>query len=212
MNYGEVQGPINKEPEEKLETGNKQDQPSGIRRLYVIDYSNFVTIVIHLPLDIKCFLPPQLFYFKYFYLCEDKKTKCSELINENNLAIFQISDFVKPCENRENHVISFDEKKHCSLINSNKNKFISLKFGFVVFCLNLLYILICVYMNQIVALFFFLSFSIAKIIFYLPIKQIESNRNHIVIIVISVCILHLFFPNTRKFYFAKFVCFLLSDM
>ena len=48
MSYGEVQGPINKEPEEKLDPDNK---PTGIRKLYVLDSNNFLIVVIDLKIE-----------------------------------------------------------------------------------------------------------------------------------------------------------------
>jgi hypothetical protein len=48
LRYGEVQGPINKEPDEKLDGKNsQQSQPqSGIRRLYVTDSNNLLVVVV----------------------------------------------------------------------------------------------------------------------------------------------------------------------
>ncbi len=42
--YGEVQGPINKEPDEKLNPSNTSSSSSGIRRLYVTD--NLLIVVV----------------------------------------------------------------------------------------------------------------------------------------------------------------------
>lgn len=48
INSGDVQGPINREPEEKLDPSLKQQQQqqSGIRRLYVVDSNNLIVVVI----------------------------------------------------------------------------------------------------------------------------------------------------------------------
>ena len=55
LNCGEVQGPINKEPEEKLDPSVKQQQPSGIRRLYVFDSNNYFVVVVDVKLeDLNC--------------------------------------------------------------------------------------------------------------------------------------------------------------
>ena len=43
LSSGEVQGPINKEPDDKLDPANK---PTGIRKLYVLDSNNFLIVVI----------------------------------------------------------------------------------------------------------------------------------------------------------------------
>lgn len=54
-NSGEVQGPINREPEEKLDPASKQSQ-SGIRRLYVTD-SNNILLVVDLFLNTNLYTP-----------------------------------------------------------------------------------------------------------------------------------------------------------
>ena len=55
MNYGEVQGPINKEPDEKLDPSGKSANLStastGIRRLYVVDSNNFIIVVFNIQID-----------------------------------------------------------------------------------------------------------------------------------------------------------------
>lgn len=43
-----MQGPINKEPDEKLDPANK---PTGIRKLYVLDSNNFLIVVIDIKVD-----------------------------------------------------------------------------------------------------------------------------------------------------------------
>ena len=43
-----MQGPINKEPDDKLDPSNK---PTGIRKLYVLDSNNFLIVVIDIKLD-----------------------------------------------------------------------------------------------------------------------------------------------------------------
>jgi hypothetical protein len=56
MNYGEVQGPINREPDEKLDpsgksTNNLSTASTGIRRLYVVDSNNFIIVVFNIQID-----------------------------------------------------------------------------------------------------------------------------------------------------------------
>ena len=64
LNCGEVQGPINKEPEEKLDPSAKQQQPSGIRRLYVFDSNNHCVVVVDVKLeDLNCTIA-DLYNFK----------------------------------------------------------------------------------------------------------------------------------------------------
>lgn len=47
MQTGDVQGPINREPDDKLDPSLKQQQSSsGIRRLYVVDSNNLIVVVI----------------------------------------------------------------------------------------------------------------------------------------------------------------------
>lgn len=48
MHYAEVQGPINREPDDKLDPSLRQSsqQASGIRRLYVVDSNNLIVVVI----------------------------------------------------------------------------------------------------------------------------------------------------------------------
>ena len=45
-----MQGPINKEPDEKLDPDSKKNATptSGIRRLYVLNPNNFIAIVVDL--------------------------------------------------------------------------------------------------------------------------------------------------------------------
>lgn len=46
--FAEVQGPINREPDEKLGSVANKTPSSGIRRLYVLYFKNFIVIDINL--------------------------------------------------------------------------------------------------------------------------------------------------------------------
>ena len=181
MNYGEVQGPINKEPEEKLDPNTKPAASSGIRRLYVVDYTttnnnfNVVELVVIFKLDIEC-------------------NSLSDKVAFANLPI-QDPIPTKPIANNEKlkadkERLSRNESYETSERNSHTS---SLKFSLIVLFLNIYYLLICVYMNKILASLVNLSFSfdlIVAIVLLRVYKSIESKK--------KFCLFEAFIDNCQS--------------
>lgn len=148
MNYGEVQGPINREPEEKLDPSIKQNQAtSGIRRLYVSDSNHLNVVDVDLCLNIR-----NLLYKLRFKNC------INAIIQKNSkLDTPSLNSFSKPLSTHTNFHCSCASNRlvYCLLNNCFKNSFSF----FIVFLVNLVYLFICFNMNKLVLDLFTLCFS-----------------------------------------------------
>jgi len=189
-----VQGPINREPDEKLDPSNaKQNQAtSGIRRLYVLDSNNFLIVVVDLKLDdIYCSIVNFILNINNNNNNNTDTTSSIDLeINNNNqcfdLGYFNLinvntsdsnnNDEIKCMLNVQNDYLNVcnefsycDEccksasinQNSCSINSSEHNDNSSIsklsniyslhknRFSLIIFILNVLYLFICNYMNNV---------------------------------------------------------------
>ena len=149
-----MQGPINKEPEDKLDPSSKASQsPSGIRRLYVVvvDSKKFIAIVVDLQLDVGNIFCCSMASLVYSYYCKARRTlsiaASSASDTSATVGLVKSTDggggrdveAGKPLNSLENLFASN---------RADKWNFNSFRFSLVVLMLNIYYLLICVYMNK----------------------------------------------------------------
>ena len=147
-NIGEVQGPINKEPEDKLDPSTKASQsPSGIRRLYVVvvDSKKFIAIVVDLQLDVANIFCCSIASLVYYCLCKARRTlsiTASSVMSDTSATAGLV-------ENTDGGGDSIEADRYLFAANrADKWNFNSFRFSLVVLMLNIYYLLICVYMNK----------------------------------------------------------------
>lgn len=133
MNYGEVQGPINKEPEEKLDPSIKPNSTSsGIRRLYVLtNINNLLNVELVV-----------------IYNC------CLNILPLNDLCLKQAANnttcLKKELENSSGIESTNDDHSKSSTPSSTSqanSKFSTFKFSLLIL-LFVYYLFICFYMNK----------------------------------------------------------------
>ena len=101
-----MQGPINKEPDEKLDPANK---PTGIRKLYVLDSNNYLIVVIDIKLD-------ELFFSIINFIISNKiNTLTPTLANESSNAIALITS------NQKQNLFEYESKKCLKELEENRN-------------------------------------------------------------------------------------------
>lgn len=196
MSYGEVQGPINKEPEEKLDPGSKPAS-SGIRRLYVLnDYNNTLNVELIVIYNVDCYLLPKKITLP------NTTTAISIESSNDSISTNQIS---------KSNTFSIGK---CSADNS-------LNFGLLILMLNIYYLLFCVYMNKFLVSFinysikFFNYDLILAIVLLRVYKNIKSKKKiSLFSFIVDNCLSNRSFKHkitTHKliFYLCVFVfCFL----
>jgi hypothetical protein len=101
-----VQGPINKEPDEKLDPANK---PTGIRKLYVLDSNNYLIVVIDIKLD-------ELFFSIINFIINNKiNTPTPTMANESSNAIALITS------SKKQNLFEYESKKCLKELEVNAN-------------------------------------------------------------------------------------------
>ena len=101
-----MQGPINKEPDEKLDPANK---PTGIRKLYVLDSNNYLIVVIDIKLD-------ELFFSIINFIISNKiNTLTPTLANESSNAIAVITS------SQKQNLFEYESKKCLKELEDNTN-------------------------------------------------------------------------------------------
>jgi hypothetical protein len=171
MNYGEVQGPINKEPEEKLDPNSKPAASSGIRRLYVVDYTTTknnlnIELVVILKLDIECNSLNDAVAFANLPIQAPIPTKA---ISYNN-------------NNKNNKIEANPERlsrNESNEISERSSRTDSFKLSLIILLLNIYYLFICLYMNKILVSLVNLSFNfdlIMAIVLLRVYKSIEYKK------------------------------------
>jgi len=161
LNTGEVQGPINREPEEKLDPESKKgsNSPTGIRRLYVLDSNNLFVVNFQL-LNVEknvfdCSITGLNFQN---YNLEKNPLITSHDWNESQLELFHHENFIKTSESisfRDEKILNIpnmadeDNNENVCTCNSYPNilKYTSFNWNLslVILLLNVYYLLICVY-------------------------------------------------------------------
>lgn len=174
---GEVQGPINKEPDEKLDPTkqtNISQASTGIRRLYVVDSNNnFIIVVFNLQInDLLCSIA------NFFSLSNENdnnniftSTSCkcfSEECNQSGLpntissndqnssSIGQLDENTDKCSKSKSVVLSDNP---CTTLFENYVS-MSKHIYFIILMINIIYLFMCFDVNKVFTLLF-------KIIYYL---------------------------------------------
>lgn len=183
-----MQGPINREPDEKLDPSNSKQNPatSGIRRLYVLDSNNFLVVVVDLKLDdIYCSIVNFILNINNSNITDTTSSIDLEINNNNNhfdLGCFNLINInTSDCNNNDENsrcmLNVFNEFSYCNeccksasihmnsssssseIDDNNENSSISKlsniyslhknRFSLIIFILNVLYLFICNYMNNV---------------------------------------------------------------
>ncbi len=159
---GEVQGPINREPEEKMDPESKKgsSSPTGIRRLYVLDSNNLIQVDLKL-LDVEknvfdCWVTRLA--FQSYYLDKNLAIASNSWRKRTcKLEVSQLKNSTEPAktENIPNFPkMADDNNEKCPACNIYPNiipyttlnwNFSSSRFSVLIFLLNVYYLLICVY-------------------------------------------------------------------
>ena len=153
---GEVQGPINREPEEKADTASSSKGPTtGIRRLYVLDSNHFLLIVIHIVhlLDVSHLLfefhiASLVFHDVHFFAnranqltqTEPQIAELTHWLEFKTVGSNYIPKTDTPCNNSNEKLNSFFNKKPTKWNTDCLAVFILI--------LNIVYLLTCVCVHQ----------------------------------------------------------------
>lgn len=171
LSSGEVQGPINKEPDDKLDPANK---PTGIRKLYVLDSNNFLIVVIDIKLD-------ELFFSIINFIISNKINSQTPTTNLPAITRSVIAPINSSVQTRNCPIRRYISSRSCdSIVEKNKyrptnntttntttktttttiNKTNGLLSLTIVMLLNLFYLIICLKTNTILYSCFMLMFNV----------------------------------------------------
>lgn len=159
MSYGEVQGPINKEPEEKLDPSSKptSSTSSGIRRLYVLNTTTNNLLNVELVVIYNCclnILPLNDLCLKQnaaIHTTLTASSRCStSLRNElDNLAKSSMDSASGNDHSSASCLLTKHQTANSKCLTPSSTSTIhSFKFSLLILMLNIYYLLMCVYMNK----------------------------------------------------------------